>query len=412
MVISDKHEEFALAAGMLRDKGFRVHFQNNIDDTFKALGFDSPNLIISELALPQMDGLQLCRLVRDDENIATTPVLLVGDLARSSSIVESSFRCGAAGYLQKPIDPLDLTTLCSGVLETGTVTEIGDCSDDLLKSLFENISDLITILDVDSTILFESSSIERLLGYSHGELLGVRALDLVHPADRREFNEYINAIWWGAENVTPIEYRSSHKDRSWKLITSTAQLIEHPRFGPAVILTSGESIPPQLGFDDLIKHDVLRSAVFNDKDAGLGLFSASGHFLQGNRTLLTMLDYTQSELHGMSISEFAYPSVPIVDKKALAEVLEGKIGQHSFKNGYLTSGGDRVWGEVTIAGITGGRDGCDFFVGIFADPSNVMPEMNVGLQAPVGSPVGTHDLRSNILDFGHWKVDKGLICEN
>ncbi|MEP6789013.1 MAG: response regulator [Acidobacteriota bacterium] len=114
LVISDGQEQFASTALRLFQEGVYVRFENDVDHGLA--GDEPPNLIISELAVANVDGLQLCRRMRRDRHLARTPVLLVGDLSKYSSIVRDSFKCGAADYMQKPLDPVKLADLCRSML--------------------------------------------------------------------------------------------------------------------------------------------------------------------------------------------------------------------------------------------------------------------------------------------------------
>lgn len=117
VVITDGHLQFAPTAFLLLQDGIHVRFQRDLNES--PTSAEVPHLIISELARPDIDGLQLCRRVRGDDKFETTQVLLVGDLSKRSSIVEDGFRCGASEYMQKPIDPVRLADVCRSLLAAG-----------------------------------------------------------------------------------------------------------------------------------------------------------------------------------------------------------------------------------------------------------------------------------------------------
>ena len=88
------------------------------------------------------------------------------------------------------------------------------------RSLIENSSDLITILDKDSVIRYQSPSVTRLLGYDLDELVGRSALDLIHPADaERVVGTLRSAFDTGVRRQTVV-YRFRHKDGSWRVLES------------------------------------------------------------------------------------------------------------------------------------------------------------------------------------------------
>ena len=55
--------------------------------------------------------------------------------------------------------------------------------EELFRSLIENASDAVTMLSADGTSLYESPSVERVLGYPPEEILGTKSFSLLHPDD-------------------------------------------------------------------------------------------------------------------------------------------------------------------------------------------------------------------------------------
>lgn len=89
-----------MAVSMLRAEGYKVVFSNG---EHLASDVDNvPAMVISELAMPDIDGLKICRRLRRDKRMQMTPIMLVGDLSAYSPIVADGMRCGASVYVQKP----------------------------------------------------------------------------------------------------------------------------------------------------------------------------------------------------------------------------------------------------------------------------------------------------------------------
>ncbi len=116
LLVSGDVEQFAIVTGLIRSSGLNATFARTVRECLTLAGAELPALIISELAVPDIDGLQLCLRIRAVERSRTTPILLVGDLPRSSPIVADGRRCGANSYLQKPIPPLRLFDKCVDLL--------------------------------------------------------------------------------------------------------------------------------------------------------------------------------------------------------------------------------------------------------------------------------------------------------
>ncbi|MCK7491434.1 MAG: PAS domain-containing protein [Comamonadaceae bacterium] len=91
----------------------------------------------------------------------------------------------------------------------------------LCDSLIEHCSDIITILKTDGTIIFQSTSIRRLLGYEPDELIGKNAFQMVSPDDLpRVMDAFTQVVQTPLAHLS-VEYGFKHKDGSWRMIEST-----------------------------------------------------------------------------------------------------------------------------------------------------------------------------------------------
>ena len=90
-----------------------------------------------------------------------------------------------------------------------------------LYSLIQNSSDVITILKDDGTVLFQSSSVERLYGYNENELAGTNVSRLIHPDDLPGVIDTFNRIKNDTGALLTLSCRVKHKYGGWRIIEST-----------------------------------------------------------------------------------------------------------------------------------------------------------------------------------------------
>ena len=108
------------------------------------------------------------------------------------------------------------------------------------RSLIENASDLITILDADGTILYASPSVQRLLGYPPEDLLSANAFSILHPADRDQVLQRFALAGEGATAVPTVSapYRIRTRDGSWRWFESTTTNLLHDPLVRGVVVNS------------------------------------------------------------------------------------------------------------------------------------------------------------------------------
>ncbi len=88
--------------------------------------------------------------------------------------------------------------------------------------LEESGSNLITILDYDGSIRYKSVSVEKILGYKPEELIGKKALTLIHPEDVLSVLQTFNTLV-KSDEILSLEFRVQRKDGSWCFLESTGR---------------------------------------------------------------------------------------------------------------------------------------------------------------------------------------------
>ncbi|MEX0647249.1 MAG: PAS domain-containing protein [Balneolaceae bacterium] len=104
--------------------------------------------------------------------------------------------------------------------------------------LIENALDIITVLDHNGTIRYESPSLERILGYKPDEMTETVLFDYIHPDDLKKIKKELKSFTRlpGAKNITV--FRVAHKDGSWRYLESIAKKVPDIRGGPGIIVNS------------------------------------------------------------------------------------------------------------------------------------------------------------------------------
>lgn len=106
------------------------------------------------------------------------------------------------------------------------------------RALIEQSSELITVLNVDGTIRFESPSVERLLGYAQHELNGRSTFEFVHREDLPAVTEKFQLLIQRSGPPQLAEFRFRHKDGSWRNFEGIGRVIHDPDGRYCVIINS------------------------------------------------------------------------------------------------------------------------------------------------------------------------------
>ena len=119
MVVDDDPEIRELISRTLELEGYDVATASDGNVVLSVMQEQSPDLLILDIVMPQLDGFQLLKLIRQHSNI---PVFVL--TARCETmILEESVALGADGYLRKPFRPRELAMLVRTNLRRGLVAE-------------------------------------------------------------------------------------------------------------------------------------------------------------------------------------------------------------------------------------------------------------------------------------------------
>lgn len=95
--------------------GHEVRMASNGMEALDLLEAAVADLILSDIAMPQMDGLTLLRRVRSDERFVDVPFVLLTTSALDHHRLEAR-QGGADGYLQKPVSSWELDSMINNLL--------------------------------------------------------------------------------------------------------------------------------------------------------------------------------------------------------------------------------------------------------------------------------------------------------
>lgn len=114
-------------------------------------------------------------------------------------------------------------------------------SESHFRSLIENASDIIAVLDLEGVLEYHSPSAERLLGYAGGELDRLPLADLIHPDDLVEASALFAVDPNAPPSAVAPDIRLRHRDGSWRWFSFVAQRV---RLGCAVksIILNGRDV--------------------------------------------------------------------------------------------------------------------------------------------------------------------------
>jgi two-component system, sensor histidine kinase and response regulator len=103
LIVEDSLTQAELLRYILEHKGCRVSMAVNGREAHKVLVKKQPDLVISDIMMPEMDGYELCNAIRSDSNLKDIPIILLTSLTDPLDVIKA-LECGANSFLMKPLD--------------------------------------------------------------------------------------------------------------------------------------------------------------------------------------------------------------------------------------------------------------------------------------------------------------------
>jgi len=186
------------------------------------------DLILVDYKLPGYDGLSALALAADRQ--PGVPLIILSGALGDETATECLKRCATdyvlKGYIGRlvPVVRRALAEAEERRRRQAAEQKLRD-SEAWFRSLIENASDLITVINAGGIISFQSPSLQRVLGYPPENLLGRNIFELVHPDDASHARSVFQGIFSGPPRTVTLECRFRHCDGSWRVLQSSSRAL-------------------------------------------------------------------------------------------------------------------------------------------------------------------------------------------
>ena len=115
LVVDDEKDILELVSYNLQKEGFHIQTSQNGEDALEKIRSDRFDLLILDLMLPGMQGMELCKVLKSDNETASIPIIML--TAKSEELDKVlGLEMGADDYITKPFSPRELVARVNAVL--------------------------------------------------------------------------------------------------------------------------------------------------------------------------------------------------------------------------------------------------------------------------------------------------------
>ena len=123
LIVEDNEDIVEMIAYNLKKEGYRVSTVLDGEEVIGVVKKDKPDLIILDLMLPGMDGLEVCRALKQKEALSAIPIIMLTAKSQETDKIVG-LELGADDYITKPFSPRELIARIKAVLRRtkGTIS--------------------------------------------------------------------------------------------------------------------------------------------------------------------------------------------------------------------------------------------------------------------------------------------------
>ena len=195
----------------------------------EAMRASRPDLVITDVMMPRLDGLGLARAIRSDARLNDLPIIMLSARAGEEASIDG-LSAGADDYLVKPFSARELIARVNAALAMARVRRENSEALRALNATLEqrvsdrtaerdefwrNSQDLMIVAHLDGTIVALNPAWSKILGWNAAELVGKSFSALVHPDDLVGSRAEVERL--ADENYTTVQFENRYRstDGGW-----------------------------------------------------------------------------------------------------------------------------------------------------------------------------------------------------
>lgn len=184
LVVNDCRDHLEMLTVLLEKAGFRVLAAHDGSEGAFLASTRRPDLVISDVNMPIIDGIELCRRLRAEGGTRLLPIILVSAERIGSVNAVEGLRAGADDYLEAPYDPIRLIAKVARLLERKRGEEALRASEAQYRLLFENNPLPMLVFETGNlNFLDVNEAAVQQYGYSRSEFLRMTIKDIRPPEE-------------------------------------------------------------------------------------------------------------------------------------------------------------------------------------------------------------------------------------
>lgn len=299
LAVNDTRDVLELFTVLLEREGYRVVTAENGRRALELALSIEPDIVISDVVMPEMDGLEFCRRMKQSPRSAAIPVLLVSALRTADEDTLRGLVAGADDYLELPFHRQELMVKVARLTERHRVERH-------YRDIVEQAADIIYTRDMDGFLTSINEAGARFFGRSADTITGA-------PLNELLGTDVANADIEAAKEMSAdVPWRVLHQARDangvMRHLESLLTLIRDPKGRPTGVRCVARDITDRKQAEEALRESEERyRELFENANDLVYTHDLEGNFSSLNKAGELITGYTREEALALNISQVVVP---------------------------------------------------------------------------------------------------------
>lgn len=191
LIVDDAPENLSMLRKLMVQQGYQTFVATSGERALAIARRVHPDLILLDVVMPGMDGLETCRQLKAHAATQRIPVIFMSARTDTDDVV-AGFDTGAVDYISKPLRMAEVCARVRAQLQIRNRSETQEEQAERLRTIVNNMAEGLLIIEADGRIQFTNPACDKYLGYQEGELAGRAIGELLNPMVAQEYLDYFD----------------------------------------------------------------------------------------------------------------------------------------------------------------------------------------------------------------------------
>ncbi|MHC5085387.1 MAG: PAS domain S-box protein [Planctomycetota bacterium] len=266
LIVDDETPKLQLLSGILAKEGYPVRQANESHVAIESAMAQPPKLILLDVKMPEMDGFEVCRRLKQDERTREIPIIFINSL-QDTQHRALGFEAGGVDYISTPFNEPEVLARVRTHMElrnmqlnlekviSTRITEISE-RERLYRTMFEMTAVGIAQLSTDGNFLHINQRFCDIVGYSREEMLELTFQDITHPDDLAADLELVQKVLEGEIEHYSMDKRYCRKDGSMVWVNLNVSLVRNRSGSPKYFVSVVKDISKRKKAEEVLRKNI------------------------------------------------------------------------------------------------------------------------------------------------------------